>query len=295
MPQIAANGIFIEYDTFGDPSLPAVLLINGLGVQMIYWDEAFCTQLAGEGHHVIRFDNRDIGLSTKFGGFGVPDIAAVVSAVERGENINLPYTVDDMADDATGLLSALNVDKAHFCGSSMGGIIAQTVACRHPERVLGLISIMSSSGDPTLARPKPELMNVLLTPSPDTREEYIEHNVNYWRAVGSPFFTYDEQWIRSRSAAAFDRSHYPYGKTRQMAAVVSRGDRRELLKSISAPTLVIHGSHDPLVPHAAGIDLAKTIPGAELVTIEGMGHDMPAETWPEIIRAISQHIQSAGG
>jgi pimeloyl-ACP methyl ester carboxylesterase len=294
MSQIAVNGIFIEYEAFGDPSFPAVLMINGLGVQMIYWDEVFCTQLAGQGHYVIRFDNRDIGLSTKFGEFGIPDMTAVVSAMERGEKVALPYTVDDMADDAVGLIRVLGISKAHFCGSSMGGIIAQTVAHRHPERVLGLISVMSSSGDPDLPRPKPEIMGALMTPSPDTRDEYIEHNVNYWRMVGSPLFTYDPQWIRRRAADAFDRCHYPYGKTRQMAAVVAKGNRKELLKSINVPTLVIHGTHDPLVPLQAGIDIAETIPGARLVTIHGMGHDMPPDTWPEIIREISQHTKSAG-
>ena len=261
---------------------------------MIYWDEAFCRQLAEQGHYVIRFDNRDIGLSTKFGEFGIPDITTVVSAMQKGEKTDLPYTVDDMADDAVGLLSALGIEKAHFCGSSMGGIIAQTAAHRHPERLSGLISIMSSSGDPNLPPPKPEIMSVLLTPSPDTREEYIAHNVDYWRTVGSPFFTYDAQWIRRRAAKAFDRCHYPHGKTRQMAAVLSKGNRKELLKSIKTPTLVIHGSHDPLVPLQAGIDIANTIPGARLVTIHGMGHDMPPETWPEIIREISQHTQSIG-
>jgi pimeloyl-ACP methyl ester carboxylesterase len=293
MTQIAANGIFIEYDAFGDPSHPAVLLISGLGVQMIYWDETFCRRLAGEGHYIVRFDNRDIGLSTKFGEFGAPDIPRIASALERGEKPNVPYTLDDMSDDAVGLLDGLGIEKAHFCGSSMGGIIAQTAAYRHPHRVLGLISIMSSSGDPDLPAPKPEIMNVLLTPSPDSREEYIEHNVRYWKTVGSRFFTYDEQWIRRRAATAFDRCHYPFGKARQMAAIMARGNRRDLLKSIQAPTLVIHGTHDPLVPVEAGMDIADTIPNARLVMIEGMGHDMPTETWPEIINAIAEHTKSA--
>ncbi len=294
MPNIPANGIRIEYDTFGNPSSPAIVLINGLGVQMIYWEDAFCDQLADEGHYVIRYDNRDIGLSTKFDDFGVPDIPGAMAALSRGEKIETAYTLEDMADDAVGLIRALGIEKAYFCGSSMGGIIAQTVAANHPECVLGLISIMSSSGDPKLPSPKPEVMEALLTPSPDTRKEYIEHNVNYWRIVGSPVFEYDEDRIRKRAAAAFDRSHYPYGKSRQMLAVISRGNRKEVLKSITVPTLVIHGTEDPLVPVQAAYDIAETIPNAKLVTVEGMGHDMPVDTWPVIISAISGHTKRKG-
>jgi pimeloyl-ACP methyl ester carboxylesterase len=295
MPNLLANGIRIEFDTFGDPAQSPILLIQGLGVQMIYWDESFCRQLAERGHFVVRFDNRDIGLSQKFEEFGLPDIPGSIAAMNRGEDINVPYTLNDMADDAVSLMGELGIEKAHYCGISMGGIIAQTIAGRYAERVLSLISIMSGSGDPKGHSPKPEIMQALLTPSPATRDEYIEHNVNYWRLVGSPVFEYDEAWIRKRAGKAFDRSVYPYGKTRQMLAIISSGNRTERLKSIKAPSLIIHGSEDPLVPVEAGIDLARTIPGARLEIIDGMGHDIPEVAWSRIIGAIGEHTRNMMG
>jgi pimeloyl-ACP methyl ester carboxylesterase len=292
MPKLVANGIRIEYDTFGDPTQSPLVLIQGLGVQMIYWDESFCRQLADGGHFVVRFDNRDIGLSQKFENFGVPDIPALMAAAARGEEVDVPYTLNDMADDAVCLMRELGIEKAHYCGISMGGIIAQTIAARHADRTLSLISIMSGSGDLQGHSPKPEIMQALLTPSPDTREAYIEHNVDYWRLVGSPVFEYDEAWIRRRARSAFDRSVYPYGKSRQMLAIISSGNRKERLKSITAPTLIIHGREDPLVPVEAGMDLARTIPGSRLEIIEGMGHDIPEVAWPRIVQAIREHARN---
>ncbi|MBW2091969.1 MAG: alpha/beta fold hydrolase [Deltaproteobacteria bacterium] len=296
MPNILANGIQIEYDTFGDRSLPPLLLINGLGSQMIRWEEEFCEQLSQQGFFLIRFDNRDVGLSTKFEEFGVPNVVQAMAAVQRGEEVNAPYTLDDMAADAVGLLDALGIEKAHICGVSMGGMIAQIVAIRYPSRVLSLVSIMSHTGNPELPRAKPEAMAALTTPVPEEREAYIEHSVKTIRIIGNPGFPFTEERIRERAAREYDRAFYPPGAARQLMAVIAASNREHELASLNVPAVVIHGADDPLVPVEGGKATAAAIPEADLLIIEGMGHDVSCrELWPRWIDAIVANARKATG
>jgi pimeloyl-ACP methyl ester carboxylesterase len=294
MPNVVANGIQIEYDTFGDHSSAPLILIMGLASQMIMWEEEFCEELAKKGLYVIRFDNRDIGLSAKLDDAGIPNVLKAMAAAERGEDVKAPYTIDDMADDTVGLLDALGIERAHICGASMGGMIAQTIAIRHPSRVLSIVSIMSSTGDPGLPQGRPEAMAVLLKPWPEEREANIEHGVNVWRTISGSGFAFDENRVREQAARSYDRCFYPPGPIRQLMAIVAHGSRKKALASITTPFLVIHGSDDPLVPVEAGRDTAQAVPGAELMIIEGMGHELPREAWPEIINAITEHIKKQG-
>jgi pimeloyl-ACP methyl ester carboxylesterase len=290
MPSVTANGIQIEYETFGNPSGRPLLLIIGFSGQMIEWDEDLCTDLAKSGHYVIRFDNRDTGLSTKFDGAGVPNIVETIGKIMKGEEIKPPYTLEDMADDGVGLLDALGIQKAHICGMSMGGMIAQTIAIRHPSRVLSLISIYSTTGNRGLPQPKPEILGLLISPPPNNRQAYIEHLLKLLRAIAGPGFGVDEAWTRKIMGKNFDRSFYPQGAARQFVAILVQKDRRAALASLKVPALVIHGTDDPLMPVEAGKDTAKAIPGAQLMLIEGMGHDLPhAGPWPRIIEAIATH------
>lgn len=295
MSKVEANGVRIEYDTFGDKSSPPVLLIIGLGGQMIDWDNELCEALAAKGLYVIRFDNRDSGLSTKFGGAGVPDIMEAFAANLQGTPIEAPYTLDDMADDAAGLLEALGIEKAHICGMSMGGMIAQTIVIRHPQRVLSLVSIYSSTGNPELPQPKPEILQILITPPPNEREAAIEFTVKVFKTIAGTGFPFDEVWLRSQAARRYDRSFYPEGVARQLVAVLSHGNRKAALASIGVPTLIIHGNEDPLVPLEAGKDTADAIPGSRLIIIKGMGHDLPHKgAWPQIMDAVSEHVLKTG-
>jgi pimeloyl-ACP methyl ester carboxylesterase len=295
MPTIEANGIEIAYDSFGDAAGRPLLLVMGLGAQMLLWDEAFCERLAEHGHYVVRFDNRDIGLSTKFDAAGVPDVVAMMKGRAAGQPVSAPYSLDDMADDAAWLLEALGLETAHICGASMGGMIAQTIAIRHPRRVRSLISIMSTTGNPSLPPATPAAMAMLMTPAPADRQANIERAVNVYRTLGSPGFPFDEAGVRDRAARLFDRSFYPAGMVRQMAAILAHGSRVEALRQVSVPTLVIHGDADPLVPIEGGHDTAKNVPGAAMLVIEGMGHDLPIGAWPKIIRSISEHTQKSEG
>ena len=285
MPNVTANGIQLEYDTFGDRSSPALLLIMGGGSQMIYWEVEFCELLAKKGRFVIRFDNRDVGLSTKFDNAGIPDMMAAM----QGEPVSLAYTLEDMADDAVGLLDALGIEKAHICGASVGGMIAQVISYRHPERVLSLTSIMSSTGNPELPQIKPEILAEVYKPVPNEREAYIEHNVNMWRKLWSPGFLFDEKRLRTLMAESYDRSYYPQGMARQSAAALVHGYRKASIASIKTPTLVIHGDQDPFMSVEGGKETAQLITGAKLLIIAGMGHDMPKEAWPTIVAAMSNH------
>jgi len=294
MAQANSNGIQIEYDTFGDQSGRPLLLIHGVNSQMIGWPEDFCIELAGRGHFVIRFDNRDTGMSTKFERAGIPNLMEVMGSAMRGEQINAPYTLDDMADDSVGLLDALGIARAHVGGLSMGGLIAQTIAVRHPSRVASLISIASSTGNPEMPQGKPEAMAALLTPSPQEREAAIEHSVEMYRTIAGPGFPFDEAWTRALMTRAYDRSFYPPGFLRKLVAVVTSGNRKPALAKVTAPTLVIHGADDPLVPVECGKDTASSIPGAEILIIEGMGHDLPhGGAWPQIVEAITAHTKKA--
>lgn len=296
MAKAKANHLLIEYETFGDHSSPPILLIVGLGAQLIYWDEAFCTQLAEAGLYVIRFDNRDAGLSTKFEEAGSPDVMDVIGKLMRGQKVTPPYTIEDMADDAVGLLDALKIAKAHVCGMSMGGMIAQSLAIRHPQRVLSLTSIYSTTGNPHLPQPKPEVMGLLLTPPPQGREPFIEFNLKLFRALTGPRFGFDEEWVRNLMAMAYDRAFCPQGEARQLVAILAQSNRRTALSTLKVPTLVIHGDADPLVSVQAGKDTAEAVPGTVLKIIEGMGHDLPhGEAWAHIAKDIMAHTKKAGG
>ncbi len=291
MPQARANGITLEYDTFGRASDAPLLLVMGLGAQMVLWDEEFCDALAQQGHYVVRFDNRDVGLSTKFDHAGIPD---VIKLMQPGaDRSGVPYTLDDMADDAAGLLEALRIESAHVVGASMGGMIAQTIAYRHAPKTRSLVSIMSSTGNPALPPAKPEAMAVLITPRPLDREGNIEASLKASAVVGSPSFPQDPARLRERAGMMFDRSFTPLGTARQMAAIFAHGNRVPRLAAITAPTLVIHGLADPLVPVEGGRDTAKSIPGAQLLEIEGMGHDLPPGLWARIADAIGAHTKKA--
>jgi len=293
MPDVTANGIHIEYDTFGDSSFPALLLVAGNGAQIYFWDAEFCESLAKKGFFVIRFDNRDAGLSTKFEEAGIPDFQAAINALMEGKPVESAYTLDDMADDAVGLLDALGIEKAHICGASMGGMIAQVISYRHPKRVLSLTSIMSTTGNPELPQAKPETIAAVLAPAPAERGAYIEHNMKIWRKIWSPGFPFEEKRARTFIEKSYDRSYYPQGAVRQNIALIANGDRRPSLLTIAVPTLVIHGTDDPLIPVEGGKDTARVIPGASLLIINGMGHDMPKGVWAEIAEAISNHAVPA--
>ncbi|PKN70063.1 MAG: alpha/beta hydrolase [Deltaproteobacteria bacterium HGW-Deltaproteobacteria-12] len=294
MPNVTANGIQIEYDTFGDSSFPALLLIAGNGAQLFFWDVEFCKLLVKKGYYVIRFDNRDAGLSTKFDEAGIPDFQVAINALMEGKPVESAYSLDDMADDAVGLLAALGIEKAHICGASMGGMIAQVIACRHPKHVLSLTSIMSTTGNPDLPQGKPDALAAVLAPMPQERGAYVEHNLDIWRKIWSPGFPFEEKRARTFIEMSYDRSYYPQGMARQNIAIIANGDRRPALSSVTVPTLVIHGADDPLIPAEGGKDTARVIPGAGLLIINGMGHDMPKGVWTEIAEAISQHAVQAG-
>jgi pimeloyl-ACP methyl ester carboxylesterase len=285
MPRAAANGIELEYDTFGDRADPPLLLVMGLGAQMTAWDERLCRLLADRGHFVVRFDNRDVGLSTKIEGPPV-DFTASFAAAWSGQPVDAPYLLSDMADDAAGLLDALDIPAAHVVGASMGGMIAQALAIGHPDRVLTLTSIMSTTGDPGVGQPTPEAMAVLLERPPADRDGAVEQSVRASRVIGSPGW-FDEEATRARAAAAYDRSYYPVGVGRQLLAVLASGSRVEQLRRLDVPTLVIHGEVDPLVTPSGGRQTAELVPGAELRIVKGMGHDLPPAVWPEIVDAVT--------
>lgn len=294
MSGVIANGIHLEYETFGNPSGRPLLLIIGLGAQMIHWDDDLCQDLAERGHYVIRYDNRDVGLSAKFEEAGVPDLMDTFGKLMQGEKIIPPYTLEDMADDAVGLLDALGIRKAHICGMSMGGMIAQTFAIRHPSRVLSLISIYSTTGNPEVPQPKPEVTGLLIAPPPQEREACIEHMLGVFKTIAGSGFPVDEQWTRRIMAESFDRCFYPQGMGRQLVAILAQENRVPALAKVAVPTLVVHGTDDPLVPVEGGKDTARAIPGAQLMLIEGMGHDLPhGGAWPRIIEAITAHTQKA--
>jgi pimeloyl-ACP methyl ester carboxylesterase len=274
-----AGAVELAYETFGEPGRPPVLLVTGIGSQMIAWHEDFCTALA-LGRYVIRFDNRDVGESQWLD--GEVDLAACLA----GDTSSAVYTLEDMADDAAGLLDALGLESAHVVGASLGGMIAQTVAIRHPSRVRTLTSIMSTTGEPGVATPTEEATQALLTPPAKTREEAGELIVGVRRVIGSPGFPRDEADIRERAGRAFDRGVNPAGFQRQLAAVYASGDRTEALRELDVPTLVAHGEEDPLIPVSGGRATAAAIPGAQLWTVPGMGHDLPRAIWPELIRRI---------
>jgi len=286
MVKAKVNNIEIEYETFGDPSDKPLLLIVGLGSQMIQWEEGFIKCFTERGFYVIIFDNRDIGLSTRCKEAGEPDLMGAIMNVQQGKSVKAPYTLDDMADDAVGLLDALRIKKAHICGASMGGMIAQTIAYRHPSRVLSLTSIMSNTGNPDLPQASPEVQQVFYGPVASEREAVVENSVKVGKLIYGSGFQYDEEKHRDLAGRVFDRCYYPDGVGRHLLAIMAHGNRKEKLSVIKVPTLVIHGRDDPLLPVEGGIDTAEAISGSELLIINGMGHSIPPETWDQITDAI---------
>jgi pimeloyl-ACP methyl ester carboxylesterase len=288
-----ANGVELMYDTFGDAQAPPLVLIMGLAAQMIAWDDAFCAALAARGFRVIRFDNRDIGLSTHLESLGVPNVPQLLQASLTGQPVSAAYTLSDMARDVVGLLDALGIEAAHVVGASMGGAIAQTLAIEHPQRLRSLTSIMATSGDPSLPPPKPEALQLLLTPTPTDQAGYCQRYVQTWKVLRGPGFPLDEARDMERALQTFARGVYPAGAARQIAAILASGSRKAALASVRTPTLVIHGDADPLVPVACGIDVADTVPGARRLIIEGMGHALPITLWPRVVEAIATHTALA--
>jgi pimeloyl-ACP methyl ester carboxylesterase len=288
MPKAQANGIEIEWEAFGDADAEPLLLVMGLGAQMILWDEVFCERLAERGFRVIRFDNRDVGGSTWLDELGVPKPFEAAAAVARGETPEVPYTLHDMADDTAALLEALGHTAAHVVGASMGGMIAQTLSIRHPHRVRSLVSIMSTTGHPSLPAATPEAMEVLTTQGPADREGHVAHTLRASRVIGSPGFPFDEARIRRRAERTWERGVHPEGIARQLAAILGSGHRRDALGQVRVPTLVVHGDADPLVRLEAGLDTARAVPESELDVVEGMGHDLPEPVWERILDGIAR-------
>jgi len=271
----------IVYETIGDPSDPPLLLVMGLGMQLIHWDLELCEQLAERGFHVIRFDNRDAGLSTKVSA-PVPNVMRLMAGLPT----KVPYLLSDMAADTFGLLDHLGIERAHVVGTSMGGMIAQQMAIEAPERVLSLASMMSTTGDRVVGTPKLRVWSVLTRRAPNDRDAYIEYFARVFRMIGSPAYRVDEERVRDLAGATYDRCHHPAGTGRQLAAVLASGSRTAALKELDLPAVVIHGEADPLLPLRGGRATANAIPGAELITIPGMGHDLPKELWPTFVEAI---------
>jgi len=287
MSRAKSNGLELEYDTFGSPTDPALVLVMGLGAQMINWDPELCQLLAAEGFHVIRYDNRDIGLSTYLDHLPLPDLPSLMA----GEVSQAPYLLSDMGDDLAGLLDTLSIEKAHITGASMGGMIVQQFVIDHPERVLSLCSIMSTTGDRTVGQASPEAMAVLMRPAATTREASIAAGVAGSLVIGSPGFPVPEEERVAKAAASYDRAFHPAGAVRQTAAIVASPDRTDGLRGVTVPTVVIHGEADPLVDQSGGKATAAAIPGAELVIIPGMGHDLPRGVWPRIVESIATNAR----
>jgi pimeloyl-ACP methyl ester carboxylesterase len=285
--RVSANGIEIAYETIGDPADPPLLLIMGLGTQLIHWETEFCELLAGRGFRVIRFDNRDAGHSTQIAA-PPPNMLRAAS----GLKVDAPYLLDDMASDTFGLLDALGIESVDVVGASMGGMIAQTMAIQRPERVRSLTSIMSTTGERRAGRPKLRVWGLLVRRTPRGKDAYVEYFVRLFRVIGSKGFAPDEERTRAIAAATYERGDHPAGTARQLGAIMASGDRTERLRELRLPTTVIHGLDDPLVPFRGGQATARAIPGARLIAIPGMGHDLPRQVWPQIVDAIAE---TAGG
>jgi pimeloyl-ACP methyl ester carboxylesterase len=293
-PQIArANGIELCYEIFGDANAEPMFLIMGLGAQMIHWDDDFCRQLAARGFRVIRFDNRDIGKSSRLSGGKRLGPVELLKLRFLKIPVAAPYRLRDMAEDVIGLMDVLGIKSAHLVGASMGGMIAQEIAISFPARVRSLTSIMSTTGNPKDPPPTREAAAVLMAPPPATKEEYFARYAQTWKVLRAGSFPEDEARDRSRAELNFERGLNPAGVGRQLRAILASGSRKQRLASVKAPTLVIHGTVDPLVRPAAGMDTAASIPGAKLMMVEGMGHALPIRFWPQIIDAIDKHAHAA--
>jgi len=292
MATIEANNLQLEYETFGDRSSPSLLLMIGLGSQLIHWQDEFCQGIADHGYHVIRYDNRDAGLSTKLSGPGLSEITEAIMALFSGEKVPVPYTIEDMAEDALGLLDGLHIDKAHICGMSMGGYIAQRFAINNPSRTLSLTSIYSHCGNRKEFLPTQEIMDAMLAPAPKEREPFIEYMVNFFKLIYGSGLPFDEKFHTALAARSYDRSFCPEGTGRQYLAIMVQKDRRAALGELKVPSLIIHGDEDPLVPLAGGKATAAAIPGSELVVIKGMGHALPnlSAYGSAILSAMTDHM-----
>ena len=292
MAKAACNGIEIEYETFGALEDPAILLISRLAGQLLDWDAVFCRRLAEQGYCVIRYDNRDSGLSSRIVDPEPGTTGAMFKALMKGEKIAPLFTIEDMADDAAGLLDALGIEKAHVCGISMGGAIAQTMAIYHPQHVKSLIAIYSSTGNPGLSTPDAKAAEILFEPAPAERFSNIEYSLRVFRAITGSGIPFDTAAHRERAARYFDRAFRPQGTAHQLIAALTQRNRKSQLAQLALPTLVIHGDEDPLMPLAAGRELAKTIPRAELMVVNGMGHDLPMMNahWEKILNAMLKHL-----
>jgi len=285
-----SNGIEIAYQEVGDPAADPLILVMGLGTQMLGWQEDFCVQLAERGFRVIRFDNRDIGRSTMLDGAGTPGRVEMF----LGRRSTAAYRLSDMAADATGLMDHLEIESAHVVGASMGGMIGQTLAIEHPERVRSLVSIMSTTGSRRVGTPTLKAYHAILAPAPHGRDAYIERVLRVVKVIGSPAFPPDEAHLREVAGAMHDRSHNPKGILRQIHAISSSGDRTKALRKVQVPTTVLHGSRDPLVRPSGARATARAIPGARLRMVEGMGHDLPRELWPIFTDEIADTASRAG-
>jgi pimeloyl-ACP methyl ester carboxylesterase len=277
------------YETFGNPADPALLLIMGLGTQMLGWDEEFCEDLAGRGFHVVRYDNRDIGRSTILDTYPAPTLGQLL----RRDRQAAAYTLAEMAADGVGLLDHLGIERAHLVGASMGGMIAQTIAARRPDRVLSLTSIMSSTGSRISGQPALRTYRRFLRPVSRDRQRYIDQAADLFHWIGSPGFDRDEATFRDLLGRMYDRGHHPSATSRQLAAILASGNRTPELRGITAPTLVIHGTNDRLIAPSGGRATARAVPGARLLMIEGMGHDLPRGAWPQMLDAIVENAARA--
>jgi len=292
MPQVRANGIDIEYESFGRDGDPLILLIMGFAAQLILWPEALCLGLAAKGFRVVRFDNRDVGKSTHFASLAAPDSRALLAEIMAGRRPDVPYSLDDMADDAVGLMDALRVERAHIVGASMGGMIAQLVAINHPDRTKSLTSIMSTTGRRDLPAGNRETLSVLFQPpKSSSRDDLIDASMLVQKALSSPGFPASEAEMRSTAERRTDRAPFdPGGLARQSAALIAAPPRNALLRELRCPTLVLHGADDPVIPAAAAKDTAESIPGAELVIVPGMGHDFAAALVPVYLKHIGDFV-----
>jgi pimeloyl-ACP methyl ester carboxylesterase len=284
-----STGMELEYEMFGEAASPTVVLVMGFSLQMTAWDPRFCQSLAERGFRIVRFDNRDVGKSTKLAHAGVPDFARAV----RGDRSMAPYAIEDMADDLAALIVALGVPAAHIVGLSMGGFIVQETAIRHPGRVLSFASMLSSTGHRRVGQARPEAMAAFLAPPPADRESAVDQEVSRWRVIGSPGFPFDEEATRRRSRDAWERDHDPAGMARQAAAILTQRDRTADLARLRVPVLVVHGASDPLIHVSGGEATARAIPGARLLVVPGMGHDLPEAAWPEILEAVVDNAHRA--
>ena len=289
MPTAHVNGIDLDYVTEGDPANPALLLVMGLGAQLITWPDGFVTQLVDRGFHVIRFDNRDSGLSTKFE--GLPELVALFG----GDGSSAPYGIEDMADDAAALLSELGIAQAHVVGASMGGMIVQALAIHHAERFLSVCSIMSTTGDRAVGQPTGEALAALMRPVASSRQEAVAASVAGSRVIGSTGFPVDAEVLTTRAEAAYDRCYCPEGTARQLGAILAQADRTAALGQVKVPFLVVHGEADPLVQVSGGQATAAAVPKSTLLLIPGMGHDLPEGAWGRIIEAIVSNTERAAG